>query len=165
MISYLVANVLVPALFRVIRASYLPATLRSSALSLLAQCANTYSLALLPFADDLVSGAIDLLQTEARTAPMETEEVNLDEQPTSLSSKVAPLRRSAIHLVSLLLRSYIQSTYDSGPTLPLLDEGTLKRLALTLRYLAATDPDGVVKMMAREADALIEGLEKATVGL
>lgn len=157
-------DILVPALFRVVREPHLPAALRSSALSLLAQCTSTYALALLPYSTDLVEAMIDLLQTDGSAHPAGAE-VSMDEQPTSSNAKVAPLRRSALHLVSLLVRSFIQVTYDAGAGAPSLPRALLKRLTLTLRYVATTDTDGIAKMMAREATELVEALEKAELGL
>ncbi|EKM59775.1 uncharacterized protein PHACADRAFT_114971 [Phanerochaete carnosa HHB-10118-sp] len=59
------ADLLVPPLFGVARASHLPTALRTSALSLLAQFANTSAVATLPYAVDLTAAMLDLLQVES----------------------------------------------------------------------------------------------------
>lgn len=57
-------DVLVPPLFHMVRLRDIPTSLRSSALSLLAQCAATSPSALTPWAADLCSGMLELLQLE-----------------------------------------------------------------------------------------------------
>ncbi|KAF7790091.1 hypothetical protein EIP86_001041 [Pleurotus ostreatoroseus] len=59
-----IADMLVPRFFALVRSSHLPATLRTSALSLLALCVTTNALAILPYAIDLASAMVDLLQVE-----------------------------------------------------------------------------------------------------
>ncbi|KAG8987795.1 hypothetical protein FRB90_003143, partial [Tulasnella sp. 427] len=61
----LYVDVLVPPLFHVVRLRDVPTSLRSSALSLLAQCAATSPPALTPWAADLCSGMLELLQLES----------------------------------------------------------------------------------------------------
>ncbi|KXN90255.1 hypothetical protein AN958_04046 [Leucoagaricus sp. SymC.cos] len=63
------ADLLVPPLFKLLRAPEIPSTLRTSAVSLLADCVNTYSLAILSYVEDLTGALLDLLQTE--TVPVQ----------------------------------------------------------------------------------------------
>ncbi|KAH0840123.1 hypothetical protein J3R83DRAFT_1100 [Lanmaoa asiatica] len=41
----------------------------------------------------------------------------------------------------------------------------LKRAKVTLGYIASTDEDGIVRVMAREANEAIDQLNKATLGV
>ncbi|KDQ64472.1 hypothetical protein JAAARDRAFT_116363 [Jaapia argillacea MUCL 33604] len=151
-------GILVPALFQVFRARSLPTTLQTSALSLLGQCAKTSVLALLPFASDLCSGVIDLLQLEnvpmappAKSADEESGSSgpsSMDAQPTSTYSKFPPFRRAALHFFTLFLRASL-----------------VQRAKVTLGYVAASDQDDVVRVMAREANEDLGDLERLIVGL
>ncbi|KAJ7180037.1 hypothetical protein C8R43DRAFT_384856 [Mycena crocata] len=143
-------DILVPPLFHVVRTSQIPTTLRTSALSLLAECVNTCSLALVPYVADLSEAMIDLLQTESTsTIPEESEDTN----PTSLDAKLPAFRRAALHFLGLLIRETTRQLYDSSEVE--LSSRLLKRIRTTLAYVSSTDGDMVVRVMAREA---VEGL-------
>ncbi|KAL1755246.1 hypothetical protein FB107DRAFT_213966 [Schizophyllum commune] len=182
-------DMLVPVLFNMVRSAHLPTTLRTSALSLLGDCVHTYALAMLPYVPDLTSALLDLLQVEGvvgDTVPAkaskekqsaadakqpegakkagggtkagdktkrEDEEKpepapSMDSQPTSTNSKFPPLRRAALHFLALLIRTATQHAY-----------------AITLGYIASTDQDNIVRVMAREAVEEQEELERAVMGL
>lgn len=69
----LYVDILVPSLFHMVRLRDIPTSLRTSALSLLAQCAAASPSALIPWAADLCSGMLELLQLEGvSTRPPET---------------------------------------------------------------------------------------------
>ncbi|KAG8918949.1 hypothetical protein FRC01_001559, partial [Tulasnella sp. 417] len=69
----LYVDILVSPLFHMVRLRDIPTSLRSSALSLLAQCASASPSALIPWAADLCSGMLELLQLEGvSTGPPET---------------------------------------------------------------------------------------------
>ncbi|KAH9844158.1 uncharacterized protein C8Q71DRAFT_731516 [Rhodofomes roseus] len=193
-------DILVPPLFRVLRTSDLPTTLRTSAISLLAQCAKTNSLALLPYATDLAEAMIDLLQVETVPAtprkenrPREDQQAHdregedkgtrdkdedrppppptpdtMDAQPTSSNSKFPPLRRAALHFLTLLIQACTAQLYDSdaggAPAFPTFPTRLVRRAKTTLGYVAATDEDAVVRVMAREALEEIDQLAHAMVG-
>ncbi|KZT72491.1 hypothetical protein DAEQUDRAFT_722639 [Daedalea quercina L-15889] len=192
------AEILVPPLFSVVRTSDLPTTLRTSALSLLAQCAKTNSLALLPYAADLSEAMVDLLQVETvpaaqrRRPPRKGGEApnserqgsdtddkqenaappppsipdTMDAQPTSRNSKFPPLRRAALHFLALLIQACAERLYDSDAAGALTFPTRLVRRAkTTLGYVAATDEDAVVRVMAREALEGLDQLAQATVGV
>ena len=67
------ADSLIPPLFALVRGSYLPTTLRTSALSLLATIADTADLALLPYAHDIAHAMLDLLQIEGVRASVQAQ--------------------------------------------------------------------------------------------
>ena len=183
-------DILVPRLFAVVRGSNIATALRTSALSLLADCVDTYPWAILPYLEDLVQATVDLLQTESITmrekypekktlasekqkvedqdkasSTSSPEIVTMDSAPTSTDSKFPPLRRAALHFLSLLIRSATQIIYDEHPSLHLVSEDVYRRVHLTLGYVASTDEDDVVRVMAREAKESLEQLKKATMGL
>ncbi|KAI0663236.1 hypothetical protein C8Q70DRAFT_501309 [Cubamyces menziesii] len=181
------AAILIPPLFRVIRASHFPTVLRTSAISLLAQCVKTNALAVLPYAIELSDAMIDLLQVESvpaarrKPSPRSDAEADADEsagktagqppgtmdsQPTSTNSKFPPLRRAALHFLTLLTHACTTRVYETGNADGLLfPPGILKRAKATLGYIAATDADDVVRVMAREAVEALDQLAEAIVGL
>ena len=163
------ADVLVPQLFRIIRASHIPTALRTSALSLLAQCASTNALALFPYANDLLSAMVDLLQVESATKPpkdrgsgdadKQQDPVTMDSKPTVSNSKLPPLRRAALYFLSLLFKSYGEQTFENGlHTSYMLSLALLDRTKHTVAYLAIADEDSVVRVMAKELVDTIEEL-------
>ncbi|KAI0326655.1 hypothetical protein GY45DRAFT_69015 [Cubamyces sp. BRFM 1775] len=183
------AAILIPPLFRVIRASHFPTVLRTSAVSLLAQCVKTNALAVLPYAIELSDAMIDLLQVESVAAtqrkPSPRSDVEaeadakdgaeetaaqppgtMDSQPTSTNSKFPPLRRAALHFLTLLTNACTARVYETGHADGLLfPPGILKRAKTTLGYIAAMDADDVVRVMAREAVEGLDQLAEAIVGL
>ena len=88
----------------------------------------------------------------------------LDSKPTAVNSKLPPLRRAALHFWTILLQQLTHAIYDSAmvETIP---AALLKRAKVTLEYVASSDPDGLVRAMAREAGEAIDQLNKATLGI
>ena len=177
-------DILVPRLFAMVRSSDIPTTLRTSSLSLLSTCVNTFPLAILPYVEDLSTAMIDLLQTEsvplvhdhkpkAKTSTNLTEEGSelsedsnptdepstMDSNPTSKNPKFPPLRRAAIHFLSLLIQTATGQLHDElGTDVSVIFPRVLfDRLRVTLGYISSTDVDNVVRIMARDA---IEGLKQ-----
>lgn len=175
--EFLTVDLLVPPMHRLMRSSHVPTALRVSALSLLATCENTAPLALRQYSNDLWEAMVDLLQTESNGAqesksdPARSESSQsgrdalntetLDTQPLSTNSDLAPLRRSALHLLTLMIRSSLSEVY-AGATLSKQDI-LMRRARVTLSYLSATDADGVARVMAREALDLLKDLQKAVL--
>ncbi|KAL7282291.1 hypothetical protein ACG7TL_003761 [Trametes sanguinea] len=181
------ASLLILPLFRVIRASHFPTVLRTSAISLLAQCVKTNALAVLPYSIELADAMIDLLQVESVPAaprkpePKSDSETKADEsskkeappppptmdaQPTSTNSKFPPLRRAALHFLSILANACTARIYETGHADGFLfPPGLLKRAKTTLGYIAATDADDVVRVMARETMEALDQLAEAVLGL
>ncbi|KAF8524594.1 hypothetical protein BU17DRAFT_74714 [Hysterangium stoloniferum] len=207
-------NILIPPLLTILQSSHLPTTLRSSALSILAQCVATNALALNAYMEALWDTCIELIQLESvaakcdkkrakepDTVPQVTTEGDegslpetskpstrqldlMDTNPTTVDSKAAPLRRSALHLFSQVLRANIKRLYDAAPDFTSLPQVTLdagrhgrmggempvssvllKRSSTVLSYVAATDEDGVTKVMASEASELVKQYKEAVMGI
>lgn len=166
-------DILVPPLFNVVRSPHVPTTLRTSSLSLLADCEGAHALSLLRYTADLSDAMIDLLQVESKPATASkapestpTPTPTLDDQPTSTNSKLPPLRRAAIHLLALLIREAISEVYESESTsTSIFPSGLMKRARTTLAYISSTDEDAVVRVMAREAKEELDHLGQAMMGL
>ncbi|KAN0132796.1 hypothetical protein V8E53_009467 [Lactarius tabidus] len=172
------ADILVSQLFALVRSSHLPTTIRTSSLSLLATCADTADLALLPYAHDLTNAMLDLLQVEgnasARAAdadppPTDAETAaSMDSEPTAADARFPPFRRASLHFLGVLVRAYTQraSPSSSSGNIPLNDDDfPVRRATATLGYVAATDADAVVRVMAREVGEAVRALERARVGI
>ncbi|KAI0058878.1 hypothetical protein BV25DRAFT_1829628 [Artomyces pyxidatus] len=187
-------DLLVTPLFSIVRAGHLPTTIRTSALSLLAQCADASDLALLPYAADLSGAMLDLLQIEsvrisasiparprdAQDKPetdigSKDEEIStdsgrgvpsMDTDPLAANSKFPPLRRAALHFLALLVRAYTVRAYggDNADGAGVL-EFPVRRAKITLGYVASTDADAVVRNMAQEVVEAVGVLEKAIIGV
>ena len=170
-------DLLIPPLFAVVRSQSVPTALRTSALSLLADCVNTYTLAVLPYVVDLTDAMIDLLQVEsvpAREISSQPEEPEadtkpdktpptMDSHPSSTDSKFPPLRRAALHFLSLLTRSLMEQAYEKSFDVHIC-MAVLRRAKTTLTYVASTDADTLVRVMAREAGEGLEQLQQTLLG-
>ncbi|KZW04209.1 hypothetical protein EXIGLDRAFT_716206 [Exidia glandulosa HHB12029] len=157
---------LVPPLFALIRTRTAPTVLRASAIGILAQCTDSAGAAVAPYTMDLCSAMLDLLQTETETqvvAQAHSQSKTLDDDPTSTHAKHPPLRRAAAHFLSLLVRTQIAQAYEGLAVR--VDDELLKRGRVVLGYVAATDADGVVRAMCREAGEMIEQLFRARLGV
>lgn len=173
-------DMLVPPLFRVVRAEALPTVLRSSALSIIAQCVETSPVALTAWTDDILSGMLDILQLESvqavplsrkareeARAQQDNEKTKLDEvvdsKPQEVDSKLPPLRRSALLCFALIVRSMVAGVYEGARP---IQWGSLRSRALTLlEYVRITDSDPVVRTQAAETLALVKQLGRAQLGL
>ena len=91
--------------------------------------------------------------------------VTMDNHPTLANSKFPPLRRAALHFLALLIRACISRVYDMGSTGMLIPNVYITRARTTLGYVASTDEDAVVRVMAREAGEGLEQLSNALLGL
>lgn len=169
-------EILVPPLVRVFRSKDLPTALRMSAVSLLSECVDTNSLALLRYTDDLASAMLDLLQVETVamvtvTKPVlddseaGTLRVTMDSDPTTKNSKLPPFRRAALHFLALLVRAYTVNSHETNSVAEVFQGSEKRRALTTLRYIAATDEDSVVRVMAREVVEALESLETSAIGL
>ncbi|KAL5529962.1 hypothetical protein ACEPAF_6219 [Sanghuangporus sanghuang] len=93
----------------------------------------------------------------------------MDARPTTANPKFPPLRRAALHFLSLLLRAHAARGYegDHGPgrgiVIPSGPE--LKRAETVLVYVSMTDEDRVARVMAREAAEFLQQLRNALLGL
>jgi len=95
----------------------------------------------------------------------------MDSQPTAADAKFPPFRRAALHFLGVLVRAYTQHAYASSDPnasiggIPPTDDFPARRVTTTLGYVAATDADAVVRVMAREVAHAVGALERALVGL
>jgi len=149
---------------------------------------NTYSLAVLVYAEDLAGAMIDLLQIES--VPVKQDDIDeggnpkreekveesipsesqrwpdtMDNTPTAKNSKFPPLRRAALHFLGLLTREATRYSYESFSKTALLSQAVIQRARVTLAYISSTDVDGVVRVMAREVHEGLEELSKAQLRL
>ncbi|RDB22555.1 RNA polymerase II assembly factor RTP1 [Hypsizygus marmoreus] len=166
-------DILLPPLFNIVRTRHAPTTLRTSALSLIGECESTSPLAVLPYVVDLADAMVDLLQIETvsakpRSTLQETSESpppTMDSEPTSANPKFPPLRRAALHFLALLIRETTKQAYDSSFGRSIFSEAFLRRVKTTLSYIASTDEDAVVRVMAREAGEGLDEMRRAMMNL
>jgi Required for nuclear transport of RNA pol II C-terminus 1 len=191
--SLCLADILIPPLFGLVRGSHIPTTIRTSSLSLLATIADTAYLSLLPYVNDLANAMLDLLQVEgaraaaqrhqppappvadansgSNTSPPYPPTVSMDSQPTAADAKFPQFRRVSLHFLGVLVRAYTRRAYASSGSsasasgVPPAYDFPVRRATTTLGYVAATDADPVVRVMAREVDEAINALQRALVGL
>ncbi|KAF5321604.1 hypothetical protein D9619_000281 [Psilocybe cf. subviscida] len=92
---------------------------------------------------------------------------SLDIDPTSKNAKFPPLRRAALHFLSMLVRSATALVYDGTTRLSgdMFPRDLVRSISVTLGYIAATDEDSVVQVMARETKKNMEELQQAVFGL
>lgn len=172
-------DTIVPRLILVFRARQAPVVLRASAVSLLTQCIKTNFVGVAGYTGELSAAMIDLLQIEM-VVPSKSStgdnvkeskerievprpDSDVDSTPTSIDPKLPSLRRSALHFLTLLIRTVTQGTYDeSAVELPSMS--FLKRAKTTLGYISSADEDGITRAMAREAGESINQLMKAVLG-
>ncbi|KAI3607926.1 hypothetical protein WG66_005171 [Moniliophthora roreri] len=107
---------------------------------------------------------------EALAAVVETSrssdtEAVMDDQPTSKNTKFPPLRRAALHFLSLLLKGTTEQIYDSSFGKEVFSKELIQRAKIILSYVSDTDVDTVVKVMGREALEQLAQLERAMIDL
>jgi len=96
---------------------------------------------------------------------------SMDSQPTAADARFPPFRRASLHFLGVLVRAYTRRAYAaSDPSaavggMPPADDFPARRATTTLGYVAATDADAVVRVMAREVVDAVHALERALVGL
>jgi hypothetical protein len=150
-----------------VRASNLATTLRTSALSLLAECAKTDYIALLRYIGDCIDGMIDLLQLESDSISS-TDDVDpnrkTDLNPASTNSKIPSLRRAALHFLTLLIRSVTNEVPNDIEAISrVFRRGVITRARTTIAYIASTDKDNVVRLMAQETAEVLDDLRCSIV--
>ncbi|GLB33780.1 hypothetical protein LshimejAT787_0106640 [Lyophyllum shimeji] len=166
-------DMLAPPLAHILRSRHAPTALRTSSLSLLADCENTSPLAMLPYAVDLAEAMIDILQVETVSAkPKSAAQEDgqnkppiMDSEPLSTNPRFPPLRRAALHFLSLLIRETTKQIYDSSFGGSIFPDAFMTRAKATLGYVASTDEDNIVRVMAREAGEGLKDMHRAMIGL
>ncbi len=120
---------------------------------------------------------IDLLQVESVPAtqrkptrsepePDVKEGEKAPHAASSVNAKFPPLRRAALHFLALLTQACTRHVFETGSAERLLlPPGLFRRAKTTLGYIAATDADDVVRVMARETVDALDQLAEAIVGL
>lgn len=167
---FMAVDLLVPPFFNIVRSRHLPNTLRTSSLSLLAECESINPLAMLSYVVDLAEGMVDLLQIESTPSTVPQGNLANDEAPTkefeltSNNPKLPPLRRAALHLLSLVFRETTKAIYDSSFGGSIFSNSLMRRAKTTLSYVASTDEDIVVRVMAREAGGNLDRMQQAIIG-
>ena len=91
--------------------------------------------------------------------------LTMDNHPTLVNSKFPPLRRAALHFLALLIRACISRVYDMGSTGMLIPDVYIPRAKTILGYVASSDEDTVVRIMAREAREELGQLSNALLGM
>lgn len=163
-------DIIVPPLSQILRSRYSPTALRTSSLSLLSDCESTSPLSMLSYVTDLASTMLDILQleivpTHSISKDSEKQSTSLDTEPLSTNPKLPPLRRSALHFLTLMIRETTRLIYESSFGTSLFSNDFLRRAKTTLGYVASVDSDNIVRVMAREAAGDLDQLHKAMVGL
>lgn len=129
---------------------------------------------MLPYLSDLGNTIVDLLQLETvSTNPRSSEKGDdtadqaptMDSNPTSTNSKFPPFRRAAVHFLSLLFRETTKQIYESSFGGSVLPDGFIRIAKTTLSYVASTDQDTLVRVMAREAGEGLQKMQQAMIGL
>ncbi|KAF9462618.1 hypothetical protein BDZ94DRAFT_1366131 [Collybia nuda] len=156
-------DLLVPPFSIIVKSRYLPNTLRASSLSLLAECESTNPSAMLPYILDLAETMIDLLQVESTSSTIKDSKEEFE--PTSDNAKLPPLRRAALHLLSLVFREATRTIYDSPFGRSVFSNSLVKRAKTTLTYIASTDKDIVIQVMARETGEIVSQMQNAMMGI
>ena len=126
---------------------------------------------------------LDLLQIEGARAAAVQEHVSttidanfspssmdIDNQPMSTNPTLPAFRRASLHFLGILVRAYTRRAYASsdssvGGSGMLVGEFPTRRAATTLAYIATTDADAVVRVMAGEVGDAVQTLERSLVGL
>jgi len=94
----------------------------------------------------------------------------MDDQPTAANPTFPPFRRASLHFLGILVGAYTRRAHASsdssvsGSGMP-VDDFPTRRAATTLAYIAATDADAVVRVMAGEVGDAVHTLDRALVGL
>jgi hypothetical protein len=130
------------------RSSDLPVALRSSALTVLATCAESAPLSLLSEINTLIEACLDLLSVESSSKktvfqPILIEERNKIEEtadPLECASTHPSLRRGAILFLTLLMRA-MQEKGD----LQVVQPRTARRFSIVIGYVRDTDQDALVR--------------------
>jgi len=90
----------------------------------------------------------------------------MDSNPTEANPKFPPLRRAALHFLALLVRTTTGRIYDIGDEGAFgLPDALMNKGKTVLNYVAATDRDEVVRVMARETVEEIDELRNAIYGI
>ena len=91
---------------------------------------------------------------------VQTGDIAMDADPLRKDAKLSPLRRSAIHLLTVLVKVLLDRVYESGVSGVHGDSFSVQRGLTTLRYIATTDADNTVRVLAAEGVDLLAQLRR-----
>jgi len=92
-------------------------------------------------------------------------DIAMDSDPLQSDAKLSPLRRSAIHLLTVLVKVLLDQVHESGVSGVHGSVFSAERGLITLRYIATTDADNTVRVLAAEAADLLGQLRWAMLGV
>lgn len=88
-------------------------------------------------------------------------DIEMDLDPLQKDAKLSPLRRSAIHLLTVLVKVLLHQACESGASGVRGNLFSTQRGLTTLRYIATTDADTTVRVLAVEGADLLVQLRRA----
>jgi hypothetical protein len=90
-----------------------------------------------------------------------------DEDPTAINPKLSPLRRSAIHLLTSIIRHFLQlaSERPGHGGDGIMQDFPARRSGVILRYLSTNDADAIVNAMASEAVGMLRDVARLRLGV
>ena len=92
-------------------------------------------------------------------------DIEMDMDPLQKGAKLSPLRRSALHLLTVLVKGLLHEVYESGALGVRGNLFSAQRGLTTLRYIATTDADNTVRVLAAEGAELLAHLRRAVVSV
>jgi len=92
-------------------------------------------------------------------------DIAIDWDPLQKDAKLSPLRRSAIHLLTVLVRGLLHQVHESGASSVRGNLFSVQRGLTTLRYIATTDADNTVRVLAAEGADLLAQLRREMLGI
>jgi hypothetical protein len=92
-------------------------------------------------------------------------DIEMDLDPLQKDTKLSPLRRSAIHFLTVLVKNLLQQVYESGASSVSGNLFSAQRGLTTLRYIATTDADNTARVLAAEAADLLAQLRRAMLSI
>jgi hypothetical protein len=90
-------------------------------------------------------------------------DIEMDLDPLQKDGRLSPLRRSAIHLLTVLVKVLLHQVYEHGASGVRGNLFSAQRGLTTLRYIATTDADTTVRVLAAEGADLLVQLRRAMV--
>jgi hypothetical protein len=92
-------------------------------------------------------------------------DIAMDLDPLQKDAKLSPLRRSAIHLLTVLVKVLLDQAHESGVSGVHGNSFSAQRGLTTLRYIATTDADNTVRVHAAEGANLLAQLRRVVLGV
>ena len=90
-------------------------------------------------------------------------DIEMDSDPLQKDAKLPPLRRSAIHLLTVLSKAFLHRVYESGASGVHGNLFSVQRGLTVLRYIATTDADNTVRVLAAEGADLLAQLRRVVL--